>query len=193
MNSVFSPTTRELKPGALPGSWTADRAETDLVDIGSRHSIGNPIHIYPLYENAYRAHHNQSIAENQKESAAMYAEFAKVAEQNEYAWSRGRSAETAEGIGAVSKKNRMICFPCKLFYYHQELAWVLSNIADPLLMNAFNTVNLAAACTITSTDYARELGIPEKKWIYALGGTGTQDSAECQSRIRPCMIHANAM
>lgn len=46
---------------------------------------------------------------------------------------------------------------------------------DPLLMNAFNTVNLAAACIITSTDYARELGVPSDRWIYPLGGAGTTD------------------
>lgn len=53
-------------------------------------------------------------------------------------------------------------------------------ITDPLLMNAFNTVNLAAACILTSTEYARELGIPESKWIYALGGAGTRDSNDCK-------------
>jgi len=47
-------------------------------------------------------------------------------------------------------------------------------------MNAFNTVNLASACILTSTDYARELGIPESKWIYPLGGAGTRDSNECK-------------
>nr|POE75136.1 hypothetical protein CFP56_63371 [Quercus suber]POE94785.1 hypothetical protein CFP56_17022 [Quercus suber] len=49
---------------------------------------------------------------------------------------------------------------------------------DPLLMNAFNTVNLAAACIVTSTEYARELGIPESKWVYPLGGAGTKDSSD---------------
>jgi hypothetical protein len=48
-------------------------------------------------------------------------------------------------------------------------------------MNAFNTVNLAAACILTSTDFARKLGIPESRWIYALGGAGTRDSYECES------------
>lgn len=43
-------------------------------------------------------------------------------------------------------------------------------------MNAFNTVNLAAACILTSTAHARTLGIPESKWIYPLAGAGTQDS-----------------
>jgi hypothetical protein len=50
---------------------------------------------------------------------------------------------------------------------------------DPLLMNAFNTVNLSASCVLTSTDYARKLGIPEERWIYPLGGAGTNDSEDC--------------
>lgn len=54
------------------------------------------------------------------------------------------------------------------------------NMTDPLLMNAFNTVNLAGACILTSTTYAEELGIPKTKWIYALGGAGTQDSNNCR-------------
>ena len=112
VNSIFSPTTRELKPGALPGAWTAAASNSVNADLGSKHGIGNPIHIYPLYENAYRAHKGQSIEQNNGESAQMYAEFAKVAEGNEYAWSYGSPAETRETIGTPSKKNRMICFPC---------------------------------------------------------------------------------
>lgn len=48
-------------------------------------------------------------------------------------------------------------------------------------MNAFNTVNLAAACILTSTIYAEQLGIPKTKWIYALGGAGTQDADNCET------------
>ena len=51
---------------------------------------------------------------------------------------------------------------------------------DPLLMNAFNNVNLAASCILTSVAYAKQLGIPESKWIYPLGGAGTQDSDDCK-------------
>ncbi|KAJ8059241.1 hypothetical protein OCU04_012209 [Sclerotinia nivalis] len=45
----------------------------------------------------------------------------------------------------------------------------------PLLMNAFNNVNMAASCIITSVEFARELGIPEDKWIYPLGGAGMRE------------------
>ena len=141
INSVYSPTTRELAPS-----------------LGAIHSIGAPIHIYPLFENGFRAHRGQSMQQNNRESAQLYAEFARVAEQNPLAWNYGKPAETEESIGTVTKRNRMICFPY------------------PLLMNAFNTVNLAATCLLTSTDYAKELGIPESKWIYPLAGAGTRDS-----------------
>ena len=57
---------------------------------------------------------------------------------------------------------------------------------DPLLMNAFNSVNLAAACILTTVDYAQELGIPQDRWIYPLGGAGTGDSDDCLS-ISSCM------
>jgi hypothetical protein len=84
--------------------------------LGTEHSIGLPIHVYPLYENAFRAHRNQSIADNNKESAQLYAEFAKVAEKNPLAWNFGKPAATEETIGTVSKKNRMICYPCMPFF-----------------------------------------------------------------------------
>ena len=112
VNTIFSPTTRELKPSALPGAWTPERSHSDRVDLGATHSIGNPIHVYPLYENGFRAHRKQSVADNHAESAKLYAEFAKVAEGNTYAWAHGQKTETEESIGTVTKRNRMICHPC---------------------------------------------------------------------------------
>lgn len=53
-------------------------------------------------------------------------------------------------------------------------------------MNAFNTVNLAAACILTSTEHARKLGIPESKWIYPTGGAGDKDADRCKSTSTPC-------
>ncbi|GAB7349144.1 hypothetical protein MBLNU459_g8085t2 [Dothideomycetes sp. NU459] len=147
VDSVFSPTSRDLNQ-----------------DLGGVHAIGAPIHVYPLYENAFRAHRGQSVAENNKESSQLYADFAQVAAQNPLAWNYGKPAETEESIGTVSKRNRMICFPY------------------PLLMNAFNTVDLAGACILTSTEYAEELGIAKQRWIYPRGGAGTRDSYDFWKR-----------
>ncbi|CZT11141.1 uncharacterized protein RCO7_05574 [Rhynchosporium graminicola] len=135
--------------------------------IGTLHSVGLPIHVYPLYENAFRAHRGQSIQDNNQESAELYADFAKVAEQNPLAWNYGKPAATKEIISTVSKKNRMICFPCG---------------SDPLLMNAFNNVNLSGSCILTSIEYAKELGISESRWVYPLGGAGSSDATNFWQR-----------
>ena len=156
--------------GSPPPHWTktnegldrifADEIKQNQDSLGGNHGISAPIQVYPLYENAMRAQREQTIPQNHAESTQMYAEFAKIASQNEYAWTYGRPAESRDTIGTLSKKNRMICFPY------------------PLLMNAFNTVNLAAACILTSTSYACELGIPQSRWIYVRSGAGTRDSTE---------------
>lgn len=82
-------------------------------DTGAKHGIGLPIHVYPLYENATRAHRGQSLKENHEESAELYADFAMVGQVNTASWNFGKPPKTKEEISTVSKKNRMICFPCE--------------------------------------------------------------------------------
>lgn len=95
-------------------------------DLGAKHSIGAPIHVYPLYENGFRAHRGQSRSDNNTESAKLYAEFAHVAESHASAWSYGKPAETEVSIGTVTKKNRMICLPCEYFteYEGKMTDWI---------------------------------------------------------------------
>jgi hypothetical protein len=52
-------------------------------------------------------------------------------------------------------------------------------------MNGLNSVNLSAAVILTSTECAEKLGIPEKHWIYVLGGAGTADKSLSELRSRP--------
>ncbi|TGO13509.1 hypothetical protein BTUL_0068g00160 [Botrytis tulipae] len=154
------------KTGTYPSHWTPPAGDPRRIlalpkgveTLGTIHQIGLPIHIYPLYENAFRAHRHQSQVENNAESAKLYAQFAAVAAENEFAWNKESAGKLSEeSIGKVGKGNRMICWPY------------------PLLMNAFNNVNMAASCIITSVSFAAELGIPENKWIYPLGGAGMRE------------------
>jgi hypothetical protein len=69
--------------------------------------------VYPLYEAALRAHRGQSLADNHRESSELYAEYAQVAAQNPIAWTHGKDPDTADTIGKITKRNRMICLPCK--------------------------------------------------------------------------------
>ena len=142
MDSVFTPTGRDLGNSTISTLW--QRLSThSAADLGAIHKIGAPIHVYQLYENAFRAHRGQSLKANNEESAKLYAEFSKIASTQEYAWSHGTSQDE-KAIGTVSGKNRMICFPY------------------PLLMNAFNTVNLAGAVILTPPPSQDNLTYPNR-------------------------------
>lgn len=67
----------------------------------------------------------------------------------------------------------------------------LTLILDPLLMNAMPFVDLAAACIVTSTEYAEKIGIPKSKWIYPLGGAWARDSEDCMISILSTWSPAN--
>lgn len=94
-------------------TWLTLRGLGGRPDIGGMHSIGAPIQVYPLYENAFRAHRGQTPRANDDESAALYAGFAKVAAQHPFAWNYGKPPATKEEIQSVSRRNRMICSPCE--------------------------------------------------------------------------------
>lgn len=79
--------------------------------------MGLAIHIYPMYENGLRAYTQQTQKENHEESAALYAEFDKIACAHPYSWRSGENPRNAKVIGTVSGRNRMICTPCKTVGY----------------------------------------------------------------------------
>ncbi len=118
-------------------------------ELEGRHGATMPIHFYPFFENALRAQQGHSIEAHQHHIGELYAKFAAVARDNEHAWFR--DGKTAEEIAAVSAANRMVCFPYTKY------------------MNAMLEVDQGAALLMTSTSVARELGIPEERWIYLLG------------------------
>lgn len=55
--------------------------------------------------------------------------------------------------------------------------------SDPLLMNAFNDVNIAGACILTSTQCAERMGISRDKWIFPLGGGRAEDSIDRNAHL----------
>ena len=118
-------------------------------ELEGRHGATMPIHLYPLFENALRAQQGHSIEAHQRHLGELSAGFAAVAHDNQYAWFR--DGKTAEEIATVSPANRMVCFPYTKY------------------MNAMLEVDQGAALLMTSASIARELGIPEERWVYLLG------------------------
>lgn len=121
----------------------------------ARHGLNRPINIYPMFENALRARDGRGVAEHQKRLGKLFSGFTKVAAQNPEAWFP--IARSPEEIVEVSDKNRMIGFPY------------------PKLMNAIMEVDQSAAVLIASEAKARELGVPEEKWVYLHGCADAAD------------------
>ena len=120
-----------------------------FTEMEARHGATLPSRMYPLFENAIRAHAGDGIEEHQQQLGRLCARFAAVAAGNRYAWFP--AARAAEEIAAVGLQNRMVCFP-----YTK-------------LMNAIVEVDQAAAVIVTGAATARELGIPEERWVYLHG------------------------
>jgi acetyl-CoA C-acetyltransferase len=122
-----------------------------------------PIRMYPLFENAIRAHLGLSIEEHQRRLGELCARMTRVAAENPRAWFP--QARTAEEITTVGPENRMVCFPY------------------PKLMNAIIETDQAAALIVTGSETARELGIAEERWVYLWGCGDARDKWSVSERV----------
>lgn len=127
------------------------------------HSAFGATRAYPLFENALRARRGLSIEQHKSFLSRHCARLSSIAADNPLAWFR--EARSAEEIGEVKDRNRMISFPYTKF------------------MNPIMAVNQAAALILTSTDVARELAIPPAKWVYLLGGAEAEEKWLLSDRV----------
>jgi len=146
----------------VPQEMVGD-ARNGANEMETRHGAVMPSRIYPLFENALRAHLGLSIEEHRRRLGDLCQRLSAVAADNPYAWFQ--QALTAEEITTVSPDNRMICFPY------------------PKRMNAIIEVDQAAAVIMTGSQTARELGIPEDRWVYLWGCGDADDKWFVSDRI----------
>lgn len=145
-------------------AWKTDAPGTPTVVGETRDGISGyegsqglmlPIQIYPLFENAIRAHAGRGVAAHQAHIGEIYSRFTQVAAANPYAWFP--TARTADELMTVTPENRYIGFPY------------------PKRVNAIIDVDQAAAVLMTSVGRARALGIPESRWVYLRGSGEAHD------------------
>jgi acetyl-CoA C-acetyltransferase len=121
----------------------------------ARHALNRPINIYPMFENALRARDGRSLEDHQRRLGKLFAPFTKVAAHNPEAWFPVE--RSAEELVTVSEKNRMVGYPY------------------PKLLNAIMEVDQSAGVILASEAKARELGVPEDKWVYLHGCADAAD------------------
>jgi acetyl-CoA C-acetyltransferase len=139
----------------LPAPQRIGDARPGSTPYEARHGLNRPINIYPLFENAFRAHAGHSLDDHQRRMGKLFAGFTDEAAKNPEAWFPTR--RSAEELISVSEKNRMIGYPY------------------PKLLNAIMEVDQSAAVLIASEAKARELGVPEDQWVYLHGCADAAD------------------
>ncbi|MBX3027890.1 acetyl-CoA acetyltransferase [bacterium] len=128
-----------------------------------QHHAMMPTSVYPLFENALRAHRGWSIARHRDHLGSLCARLAAVAKDNPNAWFR--DGKSAAEITTVTDANRIIAWPY------------------PKYMNAIIAVDQAAALLLTDTETARELGVPEERWVYVVGCGDATDHWYISDRV----------
>jgi acetyl-CoA C-acetyltransferase len=119
------------------------------------HGLGFPVNTYPLFENALRARDGRSIEDHQKRLGALFSPFTRAAAANPEAWFPVE--RSAEELITVTQNNRMISFPY------------------PKYLNAIMEVDQSAGVLIASVRKARELGVPEDRWVFLHGCADAYD------------------
>lgn len=139
--------------GGKPEQWGV--ATRGWNDNEERHRMAGAIFAYPLFENALRGQAGRSVPEHLAAMGRLFAGFSETASQNPLADRQQRFS--AQQISTVGPDNPFIGFP-----YTK-------------LMNANAFIDQAASVIMTSVAKAKELGIPEERWVYLHGCADAHD------------------
>jgi acetyl-CoA C-acetyltransferase len=125
--------------------------------------LRDPVHAYPLFEDALRAEHGHTVSQQRDLAAGLWSRFSAVATTNRFA-AVPRFFEPEE-IATPTPSNRLIGSP-----YTK-------------LMNSNSSVNQAAALIVCSVEAAREAGISPDRWIYFHGGAEASEVQYLSNRL----------
>jgi acetyl-CoA C-acetyltransferase len=123
------------------------------------YGLEQPVHFYPLFENAQRHAAGRSIEEHQTFISELFNRISKIASNNPYA------AVQKERSAREIKEAPYIVFP------HTTKMVSLLN------------VDMGGAIILTTVDRARQLGIAEEKWIYLNGCADIEDKWYVSERV----------
>ena len=113
------------------------------------HRVRTALQAYALFENARRALLGLDREAYALQMGTLFSPFTRVAAQNQHAMSQ--EVFTAQDLATVTMRNRLIADPF------------------PRRMVARDQANQGAAVLVASLRKARELGIPESRWVYLHG------------------------
>ena len=116
-----------------------------------------PPDVYPIFENALRARRGLDRETHRRRMGALMSRFSRVAAKNPYAWFP--VARSVDELTLPGPKNRLIAVPYTKY------------------LNAVMETDQAAAVLLMSAGAARELGVPEDRWVHWWGGSHAEEEA----------------
>ncbi len=149
-------TVRALSARGEAPDWSED-VPGDIEDRGYgfdvllepelfRHGAAGAIPLYALAENARRARLGRSLADYRRDIGELFAPFTRIAARNPHA--AAPVTLSAEELATITERNRIVAEPY------------------PRLTIARDQVNQSAAIILASAGLAREMGVPEDKWVH---------------------------
>jgi acetyl-CoA C-acetyltransferase len=120
-------------------------------DMEPERGLVMPVQYFAVMENALRYSQGLDVERHRDEVAQLYARFSSIAGENPDAW--GPTGQSPAEIRDASPKNKMLSFPYTKLH------------------NSSWNVDQAGALIFCSVAVARELGIPESRWVYPLAST----------------------
>ncbi|WP_428028083.1 acetyl-CoA acetyltransferase [Altererythrobacter sp.] len=119
------------------------------------HGAGRPIAGYAILENARRRRLGLSLDEYRHHIGELFAPFTRIAANNPH--SASPVERSADELAAVTARNRIVAEPYTRMTVSRD------------------QVNQAAAVIIASAAKARELGVPEEKWVHIHAVTSVEE------------------
>jgi acetyl-CoA C-acetyltransferase len=151
----------DTDPGSDPEEIGDMRPGVNAYEL--KYGLNFPVNAYPLFENGLRGQAKRTPQEHLKWLGEFFSPFTKVASENPYSWFP--TYRPPEEISTPSEKNRFVGFPYTKY------------------LNAVIEVDMAAAVVMTSVAKARELGIPESKWVFLHGCGDATDIWNISERV----------
>ncbi len=151
----------EPDPGSDPEEIGDMRSGTTAYERA--YGLHFPVNAYPLFENAIRGQKKRAPDAHLKWLGEFFSPFSKVASENPDSWFP--TYRPPEEISTPTEKNRFVGYPYTKY------------------LNAVIEVDMAAAVVMTSVAKARELGIPQSKWVFLHGSGDANDIWNVSERV----------
>jgi acetyl-CoA C-acetyltransferase len=125
--------------------------------LEAEYGLSMPPDIYPIFENALRARRRLDRETHRRRMGELMSRFTQVAAKNPHAWFP--VVRSPDELTLPAPNNRMVAYPYTKY------------------LNAVMETDQAAAVLLMSAGAARQLGVPEQRWVHWWGGANTEEEA----------------